>query len=253
MKENKITLLGTGCAIPNKLRNPPGILITYEDKINILLDIGSGISRIICNHISILDISHILLSHFHIDHISDLFYFLKANYMLRRADKLTIMGGKGLNNLYNKWLDAHNYMKNNLDFVIIEEITPEMIITLPNNIEIIGVKVPHGDSSLAYLIKKDDFKIVYSGDTGYSDDLISLARNANVLIHECSLTDDIETELHVTPSLLSEIAKKASVKKLIATHFYPICDSHLPEIETILKKNFKGDVILGKDGEIIYF
>jgi len=144
-------------------------------------------------------------------------------------------------------------MKPHLDFVSIIEITPKTPMTLSNDIEILGIEVPHGKFSLAYLIKKDNFKIIYSGDTGYSEELITLAKNADILIHECSLTDDSKTEIHVTPTQLSKIAIKTNVKMLIATHFYPICDSHLPEIETILKKGFKGEVVMGKDDEIIYF
>ena len=253
MKKNRITLLGTGCAIPNKLRNPPGTLISYKDKINILLDIGSGISRKINDHASILDIKYIIISHFHIDHVSDLFYFLKANYMLERKEKLIIMGAVGLNNLYNKWLDAHHYMKPHLDFVSIKEIIPNTPIAIENNIEIIGIEVPHGKFSLAYLIKKDNFKIIYSGDTGFSEELITLAKNADILIHECSLTDDKNSEIHVTPTQLSKIAIKSNAKKLIATHFYPMCDSHIQEIENTLKNDFNGEVVVGKDDKIIYF
>ena len=253
MNENRITLLGTGCAIPNKLRNPPGTLISFKDKINIILDIGSGISRKINNHVSILDIKYIIISHFHIDHVSDLFYFLKANYMLERKEKLIIIGVEGLNQLYNKWLDTHDYMKPHLDFVTIKEITPKTPMALLNNIEIIGIEVPHDKFSLAYLIKKDNFKIIYSGDTGFSEELITLAKNADILIHECSLTDDKYSEIHVTPTQLSKIAIKSNVKKLIATHFYPMCDSHLLEIENTLKKDFDGEVVMGKDDEIIYF
>jgi len=253
MNKNKITLLGTGCAIPNKFRSPPGTLISYKDNINILLDIGSGISQKVNNHINILDINYIFLSHFHIDHISDLFYFLKANYMLEREEKLTIIGAKGLKELYKKWLETHDYMKPNLDFVIIKEIDPKTPLILLKSIEIQGIEVPHGKFSLAYSINRDNFKIIYSGDTGYSEDLISFAKKADMLIHECSLTDDKKTEIHITPRLLSEIAKKTNVKKLVATHFYPICDNHLPEIETTLKKDFEGEVVMGKDDEVIYF
>jgi ribonuclease Z len=64
--------------------------------------------------------------------------------------------------------------------------------------------------------------IVYTGDTQYSDDIIKLANNADLLIHECTFDDSlIERALrdgHSTPSEAAKTAVKANVKLLILTH-----------------------------------
>ncbi len=68
-------------------------------------------------------------------------------------------------------------------------------------------------------------KIVYADDTRPSERVVELARDADVLIHDCTLSDDLEERAlesgHSTPKLAAEIAKKASVRKLILVHMSP--------------------------------
>jgi ribonuclease Z len=65
-------------------------------------------------------------------------------------------------------------------------------------------------------------KIVYSGDTGQSENLVKLADNADLLIHEATFEDDLTERAvedgHSTPSMAAETAKKAGVKRLVLTH-----------------------------------
>ncbi len=65
-------------------------------------------------------------------------------------------------------------------------------------------------------------KIVYSGDTRPTRALIELARNADLLVHEATLEDELlekaQEDGHSTPSQAAATAKKARVKRLILTH-----------------------------------
>lgn len=65
-------------------------------------------------------------------------------------------------------------------------------------------------------------KIVYSGDTRPSERIADLAKNADILIHEATLSDELtekaEEEGHSTPSEAARIALKANVKLLVLTH-----------------------------------
>ena len=65
-------------------------------------------------------------------------------------------------------------------------------------------------------------KIVYSGDTAYSEALVELARGADLLIHECTfddgLADKARERLHSTPSVAAEVALRAGVRELVLTH-----------------------------------
>jgi ribonuclease Z len=65
-------------------------------------------------------------------------------------------------------------------------------------------------------------KIVYSGDTRQSENLVKLAENADMLIHEATFDDELTERAmedgHSTPSMAAETAKKAGVKRLVLIH-----------------------------------
>ena len=68
-------------------------------------------------------------------------------------------------------------------------------------------------------------KIVYAGDTRPCDQVVELSRDADVLIHDCTLDDELVDKAaesaHSTPSDAAGIAKRAKVKQLVLLHVSP--------------------------------
>ena len=64
---------------------------------------------------------------------------------------------------------------------------------------------------------------VYSGDTGYCDALIDLARGADVFLCEASWTHspDRPPKLHLSGTEAGRAAAKAGVRELLLTHIPP--------------------------------
>jgi ribonuclease Z len=111
----------------------------------------------------------------------------------------------------------------------------------------------HGDSvrlSNGKIVEPEDVlgkprpgrKIAYTGDTRPTKALVKLAENADLLIHEATLGDELREKAsqdgHSTPSEAARTAKEARVKRLILTHIsarYKVPDSLLKQA----KKTFK--------------
>jgi len=89
-------------------------------------------------------------------------------------------------------------------------------------------------------------KIVYTGDTKLNESVIELARGADVLIHDCTLADelaDMATEnFHSTPQAASEVAKRAGVKQLVLIHISPRYENDSILLEQA-RKNFPNTVV----------
>jgi ribonuclease Z len=89
-------------------------------------------------------------------------------------------------------------------------------------------------------------KIVYTGDTRPFKDLAEFASDADLLINDCTLADDLaeraEEDGHSTPSQAAENAKKAKVKKLVLTHISARYDDTTPLLKQA-KKIFKNTVV----------
>jgi len=66
-------------------------------------------------------------------------------------------------------------------------------------------------------------KIVYTGDTRPCESILHLSKNADLLIHEATLTREQQDwaieSMHSTAEEAATLAKKANVSKLILTHF----------------------------------
>jgi len=68
-------------------------------------------------------------------------------------------------------------------------------------------------------------KIVFCGDTTYCENLLHLAKGANLLIHETTFSrqeeDLAKRNFHSTTTIAARVAKETQVKKLIITHISP--------------------------------
>ncbi len=70
---------------------------------------------------------------------------------------------------------------------------------------------------------REGIKIVYSGDTRYCEKLIEFSQRADVLIHDSTFEDKLESDAiesgHSTASQAAEVAKKAGTRFLFLFHY----------------------------------
>lgn len=102
MKKVKITFLGTGDAVPTKLRNHTAILVTLDSE-NILIDCGEGTQRQFKTaKISPSKLTKILITHKHGDHTFGLPGLLRTLEMSNYSKTLEIYGPRGTKNLISQ-------------------------------------------------------------------------------------------------------------------------------------------------------
>ena len=98
---------------------------------------------------------------------------------------------------------------------------------------------------VAYMTTRQGKVLAYSGDTDYCPGLVALARDADVLIAECSFPDDRKVTGHLTPSLVGRAARESGCRKVVLTHLYPPCDTC--DIAQAVQGEFAGTVIVAED------
>jgi ribonuclease BN (tRNA processing enzyme) len=104
----------------------------------------------------------------------------------------------------------------------------------------------HIAESVGYRIEfKNGRSMAVSGDTDYCQNMIDLASGVDVLVLECSFPEGKKVEGHLTPSLAGRIAVESRCRKLLLTHFYPICDQF--DIVGQCRQVYPGQIILGED------
>jgi len=95
-------------------------------------------------------------------------------------------------------------------------------------------------------------KLVYSGDTRPCDTVKDLAVDADVLIHDCTLTEEhaqVAAEFgHSTAAEAAKIAKAARVARLLLVHFSPRYDDPAP-LQAEARKVFP-DAVAARDLDV---
>ncbi|MGA9177426.1 MAG: MBL fold metallo-hydrolase [Desulfobacterales bacterium] len=246
-----VTILGSGTCVPSLKRSSCSVLMRTGDNI-LLFDSGAGtMRRLLEAGVEIYDVSFLFYSHFHPDHTSELVPFLFSNKYpdgSRRKKPLTLVAGNGLltfyENLklvYGHWIELD---PNLLNMIELDNTHHDM--RRFDDFKVETLPVEHNPESIAYRITgPGGASVVYSGDTDFSDNLVMLSKDADLLICESALPDELKVKGHLTPSLAGEIAKRANVRKLVLTHFYPECD--LVDMKKECRKTYSGPLILAED------
>ena len=81
---------------------------------------------------------------------------------------------------------------------------------------------------------------------GYDENIIDFAKEADILILECSYDNSKELKNHLTPKECGSIAKKANAKQLIITHFYPVPkETRLEETKEVFENTIMAEDLMG--------
>lgn len=247
----KITILGSGTCVPSLKRSSCSVLIQIDTTM-LLFDSGAGtMRRLLEAGVAIDKISYIFYSHLHPDHSGELVPLLFATkypdtYMRRKP--FTIVAAKGFADFYEKLKLAYGqWIELAPGLMIIAELDDKDRDHLDCGLfDVDSLPMNHTDKSLAYRITAPNGRsIVYSGDTDVCENLAVLAREADVLICESALPDEMKVPGHLTPSLAGRIATQAGVKKLVLTHFYPECDT--VDVSEQCRKTYQGPLVLAED------
>jgi ribonuclease BN (tRNA processing enzyme) len=119
-------------------------------------------------------------------------------------------------------------------------------LPLAEGVTLSAFKVPHTDESVAYDLVHAGRRMVYTGDTGFDEGLGRWAAGCDLLLAECSLPDDREMAIHLTPRRCGALAALARPRTLVLTHFYPPVEQ--VDIRAIVGEQFDGRVVLADDG-----
>jgi ribonuclease BN (tRNA processing enzyme) len=243
-------MLGTGTVAFSRERSCSGYLYEAND-VRLLLDCGSGITRRLAElGLPWPAISHVALTHFHIDHHGDLptlIFAWKNGLMPARSEPVQIIGPVGTPALferlaaaYGNWLLAPGFP------VTIREISPGETIQLSPEVRLSVLKVPHTPESVAYSIERGSRRVVYTGDTGPDDAFTGWAHDCDVLVCECSLPASMAIKEHMTPEQCATLAARAQPRHLVLTHFYPPVER--VDIRAAVAAQYSGPVTLARDG-----
>jgi ribonuclease BN (tRNA processing enzyme) len=254
----EIQILGSGTIIPTIKRSYSSIIVKTISE-NIVMDIGPATLYKLCQSgYKINELNHLLITHFHIDHVADYLPLIHSKAFDSKTGRikskgiLTVYGPKGLIEFtqgllenvkpWNKvaeTLQCSGYL--NLYEVLSGKFKEEK--------EWIGSATPvYHANGVAYRIDSDGKSVTYSGDTVPDENLIKLAKETDILIHECSFpNEELLIGLHTTAQKLGKIASETGCKRLVLTHLYPICETSIDEMVGRISEDYDGGITVAED------
>ncbi|MBI5892824.1 MAG: ribonuclease Z [Deltaproteobacteria bacterium] len=210
----KITFLGTNGWYDTGTGNTICILIESSGY-NIILDAGNGLYKI-DNYIKENTSTYIFLSHFHLDHIAGLHILGKFDF----PRGLHICGQSGTKEILGRFINFPFTMPiNRLKYKTEIHELPEDGGRIPFKVEFLPML--HSSPTLGYRFELEGKVIAYCPDTGYCENAVKLARNADLVITECAFKSGQYSEdwPHLNPESAAQIALDSGAKKLALVHF----------------------------------
>ncbi|HDO20702.1 MAG TPA: ribonuclease Z [Candidatus Bathyarchaeota archaeon] len=217
------------CSLPGVATQ---IIVSTKEEVDVLLDCGSGVLRdLLLNHyrksIFFNNISAILISHEHFDHVGGLYSLLDFMHMIGRGKPLTIFVPKP-SKVTKRLIEALiNFRRSKLAYhVNLIEVEDQDIIKI-EPLKIKAFKVVHRGSTetepcgplipaVGYTIQYKNLRIVYSGDTGLTESLKEEVMDADLAILEATwLEDKGLTEIHLSEKQAIELGGSAKDFMLI--------------------------------------
>lgn len=237
----KVTVIGYWGAFPNKDEATSGYLIN-SGNYNILVDCGSGVLSKLQSYTDLWKIDAVILSHYHSDHIADIFCF---QYEASLSLKLGIR--KKPLEIYAHNLDPKFNDLNYKGGTVAKKIDDKTILTFGDlNISFKWTK--HAVPCLAMRFQEGEKVIAYSGDTEWCNEIIDISRESDLFICETSIYNNLKGKIdgHLTAGEVGKIANMSKVNKLVLSHFPHYGNSD--DLVNEAKEEFSGEIYKAKTG-----
>jgi ribonuclease BN (tRNA processing enzyme) len=249
----RLTIIGCSGSFPGP-ESPASSYLLEAEGFRLVLDLGNGALGVLQRHADLYDIDAVALSHLHADHCLDMCgYWVARRYAPGgpqpalpvhapdgAAQRLTLAygpeaaagrsSGPGMAEAFT----FHPLTPGT------RSIGPFQVTTARMNhpVETYGFRFEHGGRALAY-----------SADTGPSEALIDLARDADLLLCEASFLDgpDLPPNLHLTGRQAGQHAARAGARHLVLTHIAPGTDKQRSFAEA--REVFAGPLSLAASGQ----
>lgn len=225
----RLTVLGSGTLVPDDRRRSPAHLV-QDSGVRLLLDCGAGAVHGFQRHgLDWSSLTHLVLSHYHTDHVGDvaaLLFALKWGVRPSREDPLTVLGPPGLLRFLDALAEAFGSSIADPGFPLeVVEISRHGSWEDP----VTGLRLGthpthHTEASVAWRVESGNGVVGYTGDTGPRAGLGGFFAGVDVLLTECSFPDPPPMETHLTPRGVAELAREADPGLVLLTHLYPVVD-----------------------------
>jgi ribonuclease BN (tRNA processing enzyme) len=214
----QVRLLGSGGFAPSDRRETACALLVKDGQA-LLVDAGTGARRLLSDRRLLEGVErlHVVLTHFHLDHVIGLFYLADARVPVEVWGAGEALEGVSTRSLVDRLLASPFAPASFLEkFTDVNELDPAAETRIGPFIVQARLQPLHSNPTIALRI---DDTIVWCTDTAYDEGNAAFARGARVLFHEAFSPS--ESPNHTAARAAAEIAAAADVGRLVLIHVDP--------------------------------
>jgi ribonuclease BN (tRNA processing enzyme) len=274
----RLILLGTGGGPrPRTGSMSSAQVIVARDRLYVV-DCGDGVARqLVLAGLTLPALRHVFITHHHSDHNADYGNLLLLSWATGLKDRVDTWGPPPLSQITRAFIEmsATDIETRIVDegrspfapLLHVHEVAKPGELMNEDGVRVTAAVATHPmiKSALAYRFDCGDRSIVVSGDTAMSDAIVTLAKGADVLVHEAfypEAADRLAARLpnakrlkehlfasHTTAEECGKVAAAAGVKLLVLSHFVPADDPQITEQmwHDAASRHYKGRIIVGRD------
>jgi ribonuclease BN (tRNA processing enzyme) len=274
----RLILLGTsGGPRPKIDRAATSQVILVGDDAYVV-DCGDGVcQRLVAAGVDLQRLRKVFITHHHSDHNADYGNLLLLSWAAGLRSPVDTYGPPPLARMTELYFELNAYdIETRMDdeervplvpLVTAHEISAGGVVAEDDHVRVTAALADHPPvtPALAYRFDTADRSIVMSGDTAYSENVLELARDADVLVHEALFVPGLERTVakapnaprllehiiasHTTAEDAGRLAAAARVKMLVLSHLVPADDPAVgPDVfRTEAAKHYSGEIIVAAD------
>jgi ribonuclease Z len=243
----KLVILGSSYAITSPNHENTHMAIVGNEKTMLIDSPGNPLVRLKKIGVPIEQISDLVLTHFHPDHVAGVPLFLMDLWLLGRKSPLVIHGLNFTLERVEKVMELNNWKRwPGFYPVTFNRLPEEEMLPVVDNGEyrVFASPVRHLIPTIGLRVEfpKTNKAMAYSCDTEPCQEVVRLAGGVDVLIHEAAGA----AKGHSSPSQAGQVAHEAEVNSLYLIH-YPTWDVNPQPFIAEAQETFGGQVNLAVD------
>jgi ribonuclease Z len=246
----RLIILGSASAVSDEQHDNTHMLLEGQNSV-VLIDCGSNaLVKMKRLGIPYEDLTDVILTHFHPDHVYGFPILLNNMWLLGRKRALRVYGLSHCIERTEDMMHAFSWTTwpNFFPVAFHRVVERNGALVMDNqDFRITAYPVKHFIPTIGLrIVDKASGKIIgYTCDTEPIPNLIDIGRDAHLLIHEAAG----QSEGHSSPAQAGEIATEAGAEKLILIH-YDVWDKDPSHLVPQAQSTFAGPVELAKDNAI---
>jgi ribonuclease BN (tRNA processing enzyme) len=276
--KTRLILLGTGGGPRPRQSSMSTAQVIIANDVPYVVDCANGVSRqLVLAGVALAKVRHVFVTHHHSDHNADYGNLLLLAWASGLRTQVDTWGPPPLVSITRLFfemsapdMDVRIADEGRVPLVPLihpHELTQDGPVMQDENVKVTAARVEHPlvADAFAYRFDAPDRSIVISGDTHRSDNLVKLARGADVLVHEAMWVPGVDRLVAFSPNAttlkkhiidshtpveeVGQVAAAASVKTLVLSHLVPAEDDRLTDQMWVdlASVHFKGQIIVAKD------